>query len=109
MSRPRARLIGWTYDDKRQELRTPAGHIIPLQQIAQRLQDDAACHYDFGGQWSGWRMRGDRLMPPRSGKNGPALKPDTAPEFARWIAEARGIHAADSHRTRLYLIQGSKR
>jgi hypothetical protein len=105
MSRPRDRLIGWTYDDKRQEIRTPSGRIITLRAIAQRMQDDIRCRYDFGGAWEGWKMRGDRLMPPRSGKNGPALKPNTAPEFARWIADARGQPAADARRPRLYLVK----
>ncbi len=63
MCRIRTRLIGWTYDETRQEIHTPAGHVIPLRDIAQRMQDDARCRYDFGGEWNGWKMRGNRLIP----------------------------------------------
>lgn len=105
MSRQRGRLIGWTYDDDRQELRTPAGHVITLQQIARRLQDDHTNRHDFGGSWSGWKMRGDRLIPPRSGRNGPVLKPNTGPDFARWIADARCQPAANSRKPVLYLVR----
>lgn len=107
MCRIRTRLIGWTYDETRQEIHTPAGHVIPLRDIAQRMQDDARCRYDFGGEWNGWKMRGNRLIPPHSGKFGPAIKPDTAPLFARWITEsARGD--APQPRPKLRIIQGGK-
>lgn len=84
MSRHRARLIGWDYDDRRQQITTPAGQIITLTSIAQRLQDAQTCRYDFDGAWTGWRMRGARLMPPHAGSRC-ALRPDTAPLFERWI------------------------
>ncbi len=107
MGRIRARLIGWTYDDTRQEIHTPAGAVIPLRDIAQRLYDDIRCRYDFGGAWTGWKMRGDRLIPPHGGRFGPALKPDTAAAFARWVAEATCGNAPQP-RPRLRIIQGGK-
>ena len=104
MSRPRSRLIGWNYDDQRQEIHAPSGQIITLANIAQRQQDDLACNYDFNGPWSGWRMRGDRLTPPHTGKN-LALKPYTAPLFTRWVNDAmRSDQRTEQARPRPILI-----
>jgi hypothetical protein len=64
MSQKRGRLIGWTYDDDAQEIRSPSGKVITLAEVAQRLQDDVACHHDFGGEWSGWKMRHQFLITP---------------------------------------------
>lgn len=81
------RMTGWTYNEIRQEIRAPSGTIITLASVASRIQSDLACNYDFTGAWNGWRMRGDRLMPPHAGRSA-ALKPYTAPLFARWINDA---------------------
>lgn len=86
MGRMRQRYNGWTYDDARQEMRTPSGIIITVPALAARMQSDLACNYDFAGPWSGWRMRGARLIPPHAGQR-MALKPDTAPLFARWVTD----------------------
>lgn len=63
MPRPRSRL-NWIYDDTRQEFTTPTGRVISLHEIARLLYDQIICHHDFAGPWAGWRMRGDRLIPP---------------------------------------------
>jgi hypothetical protein len=86
MPRKRSRLTGWTYDDQRQELTTPAGRVISLHEIAERIHDDICCRHDFKGAWSGWRMRGDKLYPPRT--SGRWLNPNTGPHLAAWISEA---------------------
>lgn len=89
MSRHRAHLSNWTYNEQAQEIHTPAGQTITLQEIAQRLHDDAACRYDFGGAWSGWKMRGTRLIPPHCGKAAAAITPRTGPNLLRWIEAAK--------------------
>lgn len=113
MPRHRARLIGWTYDDSRQEIRTPHGRIITLHDVAQMLADHRDCRFDFAGPWTGWRMRGDRLIPPHAGQRGPALKPDTAPLFARWISAAAAPpavqHTRSIDRPHLWLAYTSNR
>lgn len=89
MPRHHPRLIGWIYDDHRQQIHTPAGAVIPLTSIAQRFADDIACRYDFAGPWKGWRMRGDRLLTPYSTRA--VLKPTTAPLFLRWVDSPRPL------------------
>lgn len=89
MSRKRHRL-NWTYDDARQEFRPPCGRVITLQEIACALYDHSeTCRIDFKGPWTGWRMRGDRLIPPGTAN---ALKPDTTRAFLRWINAAETEH-----------------
>ncbi|WP_139350464.1 hypothetical protein [Rhodanobacter sp. B04] len=87
MSRTRTRLIGWTYDDARQEIRIPSGHVIPLIEIAQRIQNDLACCYNFGGAWSGWRMRGRFLYAPGMKRGGGALSPQNWQRFVAFCDE----------------------
>lgn len=107
MSRPRSRLTGWTYDDERQVIRSPAGYTITLREIAQRLQDDLACRYDFAGPWTGWKMRGNRLIPPQSGRSGPVLKPESAPLLIAWANEPARLDAMEHapKKPRLYLVR----
>lgn len=84
MPRKRPRL-NWTYDNDRQEFKTPSGRIVRLEEIAQAIYGHHQCHIDFNGPWSGWKMRGDRLSPPGTRV---ALKPDTTRAFLRWINHA---------------------
>ena len=93
MGRPRSRL-NWHYDDARQQFTTPSGRVISLQEIARLLANQADCRFDFTGPWTGWRMRGDALIPPGTPRSGPRLKPDTGKHLARWIADAN--HAASA-------------
>lgn len=113
MPRKRSPLIGWTYDDECQEIRTPSGRVITLMSVAQRLQDDIACRFDFLEAWNGWKMRGGKLYPPHSGRNGPALTPNTAPMFANWINEAvkphNGQNKQPGDRPRLWLAYSENR
>lgn len=81
MARPRSRMIGWTYDDKRQEIHTPSGHAITLHDVAQMLYDQVVCHHDFKGAWSGWRMRGDQLYPPGHKRGAGCIKPTSWPAW----------------------------
>lgn len=87
MPRPRNRL-SWIYDDSRQEFQTPSGRVITLWEIARLLDDYLHCKIDLQGPWTGWKLRGAALIPPRTGNTGPRLKPDSAKMLARWINEA---------------------
>lgn len=87
MGRRRQRL-NWHWNEQRQEFTTPSGRVISLAEIARLLADHQECRIDFTGPWTGWRMRGDALIPPGTPRGGPRLKPDTAKHLARWIAEA---------------------
>lgn len=87
MGRKRNRL-NWTWDDEEQQFHTPSGQIVTLTSIAQLLADRIDCRHDFAGAWSGWKMRGDALIPPGHGPGAPRLKPNTVRLFLRWIAEA---------------------
>ena len=65
MGRKRARLMGWSYDDARQEITAPwFNRKIPLVQVAQWQQDLIRCHFDLTGPWAGWRIRGKVLKGP---------------------------------------------
>jgi len=64
MRRKRARLIGWTYDDETQELRTPHGRVLSIHDIATMLADQRDCRLDLDGKWSGWRLRQQWLIVP---------------------------------------------
>lgn len=83
--------LNWKYDDDRQELRAPSGVVVTVKEIAQRLHDDATCRYDFGGPWLGWKMRGDRLIPPHCGQHHAAITPRTGPKLLRWIEAAKSV------------------
>jgi hypothetical protein len=86
MGRKRRRL-NWTWDDERQEFTTPSGQIVTLTSIAQLLADRIECRHDFIGPWSGWKMRGDALIPPGHGPGAPRLKQWSAKQFAAWVSE----------------------
>lgn len=58
--------LNWHYDDDKQEFFTPCGRRISLHEIAGMLHAKAECHIDLEGPWSGWRIRGAALIPPRS-------------------------------------------
>lgn len=81
MGRPRNRLP-WAYDDTRQQFTTPAG-VVTLQELAALRYGIHTSNIDLHGPWAGWRVRGERLMPPYGG--GYALRPDTAKFFTRWV------------------------
>ena len=80
--------FNWTFDPAAQILRAPSGYSISVREIAQLLADIRDCRYDFAGDWSGWKMRGNKLIPPHSGKNGPRLTPQNAKLFLAWVNEA---------------------
>jgi hypothetical protein len=67
-----AMVYNWTFDARRQELRSPAGITITLREIAQRLADRRPCQHDFAGEWSGWKMRRQFLIPPFSAATAPS-------------------------------------
>jgi hypothetical protein len=101
----------WTFDETRQELHSPAGYTVSIREIAQLLADRRDCKHDFHGDWSGWKMRRQFLIPPFSGRNGPKLTPSNARQFLEWIheparldAQRRLQHAAES-RPLLYLVR----
>jgi|SRR5690349_18490669 len=77
----------WTFNAGRQELKSPAGLIISVREIAQMLMDQRENRYDFTSEWSGWKMRRQFLIPPFTGRNGPKLTPENARRFAEWVRE----------------------
>lgn len=77
----------WSFDARRQELRSPAGITITVREIAQMIADRQDCRHDFAGEWSGWKMRRQFLIPPFSGRNGPKLTPETTRRFLEWVNE----------------------
>lgn len=79
--------FNWTFDHAAQILRAPSGYSISVREIAQLLADRRDCKYDFAGDWSGWKMRGNKLIPPHSGKNSPRLTPQNAKLFLAWVNE----------------------
>ena len=97
MGRKRSRL-NWSWDNDRQEFTTPSGQIVTLTRIAQLIADVRDCRHDFTGPWSGWKMRGDALIPPGHGRGAPRLKPNTTRLFLRWIADATASDSAPSSR-----------
>lgn len=97
MGRKRKRL-NWIWNDADQEFKTPSGQVVTLTDIAQMIADRINCRYDFVGPWSGWKMRGDALIPPGHGPGAPRLKPTTSRLFLRWINEATEDGSAPSKR-----------
>lgn len=100
--------FNWTFDDRRQELRSPAGTVISVREIAQMLADRRDCRYDFLGEWSGWKMRRQFLIPPFSGRNGPKLTPANARLFVTWVNEPARLDALSRMQTdkpRLHLVR----
>lgn len=112
MGRPRQRL-DWQYDDARQQFTTPSGRVVSLHEIARLLADLAHCRIDFAGPWTGWRMRGDALIPPGTARGGPRLKPDTGRHLARWVDESiaagNGQSTPPAGRPRLRVVYSSPR
>ena len=83
MSRRRLKLP-WIYDAERQEFVGKSGtKIFSVLEIATMLQDRLTCRYDFVGEWSGWRMRSSRLIPPGGSMRGPTITIHNAAAFAR--------------------------
>lgn len=82
---PRKRL-NWLYNDERQEFVTPSGRIISLHEMVGLLEARLYCNIDFAGAWSGWKMRGNRLIPPGASMRGPAITATNAAAFARWLS-----------------------
>jgi hypothetical protein len=79
--------FSWTFDPGAQILRAPSGLTISVREVAQMLADRRNCRYDFAGEWSGWKMRGNKLIPPFSGRNAPKLTPQSAKMFLVWVNE----------------------
>lgn len=82
---PRKRL-NWLYDDERQEFVTPSGRTVSLREMVGLLEGRLYCNIDFCGAWSGWKMRGNRLVPPGASMRGPAITANNAAAFARWLS-----------------------
>lgn len=102
----------WTFDDNTQSLRAPSGVTITVSEIAQMLADRRDCRYDFAGAWAGWKMRGNKLIPPFSGKAGPKLTPETTRLFLTWVNEPSRDYAprkATGGRPALRLVHTSNR
>lgn len=104
--------FNWTFDQSAQTLCAPAGRTITVREIAQMLADRRDCRYNFAGDWSGWKMRGNKLIPPHSGKNGPRLTPQNARLFLAWVNEPLheyGPRKPPVGRPRLTLVHTSSR
>jgi hypothetical protein len=82
---PRKRL-NWHYNDERQEFVTPSGRTISLREIVGLLEAHLYCNFDFTGPWTGWKMRGHRLIPPGGSLRGPNITATNARQFNRWLA-----------------------
>lgn len=83
MSRKR---LNWLYNDDRQEFVTPSGRTVSLHEMVGLLEARLYCNIDFCGAWSGWKMRGNRLIPPGASMRGPAITANNAAAFARWLS-----------------------
>ena len=104
--------FNWTFDHAAQILRAPSGLAITVREIAQMLADRRDCRYDFAGDWTGWKMRGDKLIPPHSGKNGPRLTPQNAKLFLAWVndpKDAYGPRRPPVGRPHLTIVRTSNR
>lgn len=82
MSRPRTRLP-WLYDEKTQQFTTPAG-VVTLSELAALRYGVHTSQIDLTGPWTGYRVRGSRLLMPHSSQ---ALRPDTARLFSAWVEQ----------------------
>ena len=85
--------LNWQYDNDKQEFLTPSGRRISLREIAGTLHDLAECRIDLQGPWSGWRIRGNELIPP-SGQARARFKPHNLAAFLRWASPQRPIRDA---------------
>ncbi len=100
--------FNWTFDERRQELRSPAGTVVSVREVAQMIADRRDCRHDFLGEWSGWKMRRQFLIPPFSGRNGPKLTPANAKLFLNWVNEPTRLDAlqrAQADKPRLYIVR----
>jgi hypothetical protein len=77
--------LNWHYDDQSQEFTTPSGRTVTLNEIAALLQNQLECRHDFQGAWTGWRMRGNRLIPPRQSHKNSHMAPHNTGAFIRWL------------------------
>ena len=82
---PRKRL-NWQYNQERQEFVTPSGRTISLSEIVGMLEARLYCNFDFEGPWTGWKMRGHRLIPPVGTLRGPNITATNARQFNRWLS-----------------------
>jgi len=104
--------FNWTFDPTAQSLRAPSGVTITVREIAQMLADHRDYSFNFGGPWVGWKMRGDKLIPPFCGRNGPKLTPQNAKLLLTWVNEpvaAYGPRKPPAGRPQLTLVQTSVR
>jgi len=85
--------LKWLYNEERQEFVTPSGRTISLHEIARLLDDYAHCRIDLAGPWSGWKIRGQRLVPPGGSMRGPAITIHNAAAFARWVNQPDWVHS----------------
>ena len=104
---PRKRL-NWHWNEERQEFATPSGRTVSLHEIAGLLADYAQCRIDLAGAWSGWKIRGNRLIPPGGSMRGPAITTNNATAFARWLNDPAAApsqpHISSGDRPRLRLV-----
>jgi hypothetical protein len=105
MARKRHRL-NWHYDDEIQQFTTPSGRTITLREIAALLQNQLECWHDFHGPWTGWRMRGNRLIPPGQSYGKNHMAPHNTGAFIRWLTcyeqqKAPNEYHSGRHRNRL--------
>lgn len=104
----------WRFDAKEQRLTAPSGHSVTVHEIAHLLADRRECRHDFHGEWAGWKMRGNALIPPFSGRNGPRLTPENAKQFLAWVDEPARLDAqrrekpATEGRPALYLVRPNR-
>jgi len=101
----------WQFDATQQRLVAPSGLSITVHEIAHMIADRRDCRHDFHGEWQGWKMRGNALIPPYSGHNGARLTPENAKRFLEWVNEParlesqRRMQTANSGRPGLYLVR----
>ena len=95
---PRKRL-NWQYNQERQEFVTPSGRTISLAEIVGMLEARLYCNFDFEGPWTGWKMRGHRLIPPGGTLRGPNITATNARQFNRWLASFEAHQEAFEFRT----------
>ena len=77
--------FNWRFDEANQVLHAPSGLSIAVADIAAMLQDRLTCTHDFEGEWTGWRMRGSRLIPPGASYRSGGIAPHQLRAFGRWL------------------------
>jgi hypothetical protein len=70
----------WEFDAANQQLVTPFGHKVTVQDIATWLQDRTNSRHDLTGPWAGWRVRGRFLIGPGGIRTTPETLRKASPE-----------------------------